>query len=79
MKLRAIVPPRRNRLLAASLVVATLWAAAASGLLLFHDDLLAGFVARQGAMQVAYEARLAALQAELDRGGSARAEAQDAV
>lgn len=79
MNLRTIVPPRRNRLLAASLVVATLWAAAASGLLLFHDDLLAGFVARQGAMQVAYEARLAALQAELDRGGSARAEAQDAV
>ena len=79
MTLRAIVPHRLNRLLAASLVAAGLWAAAASGLLLFHDDVLAGFVARQGAMQAAYEARIAALRAELDRGGSARAEAQLAV
>ena len=76
---RAILPHRGNRLLAASLLVVGLWAAAASGLLLFHDDVLAGFVARQGTMQVAYEARIAALRAELDRGGSARAEAQVAV
>ncbi|TXM93170.1 M23 family peptidase, partial [Methylobacterium sp. WL116] len=47
-----------------------MWAAGASGLVVFHDDILAGFVARQGAMQTAYEARLAALRAELDRGGS---------
>jgi murein DD-endopeptidase MepM/ murein hydrolase activator NlpD len=75
----ASLPHRRSRLLAAALLVTGLWAAGASGLVLFHDDILAGFVARQGAMQTAYEARLAALRAELDRGGSARAEAQVAV
>lgn len=75
----AITPHRNSRLLAAGLVVTGLWAVAASGLLLFHDDILAGFVARQGAMQAAYEARLSDLRSELDRGGTARAEAQDTV
>ncbi|WP_375465089.1 M23 family metallopeptidase [uncultured Methylobacterium sp.] len=67
------------RLLAAALAATILWAAGATGLLLFHDDLLAGFVARQGAMQAAYEARLLDMQMRLDRGGSERVQAQDAV
>ncbi|WP_375456210.1 peptidoglycan DD-metalloendopeptidase family protein [uncultured Methylobacterium sp.] len=69
----------RGRLLAAGLVASGLWAVAASALLLFHDDVLAGFLARQGAMQAAYEARLADLRTELDRGGSERGQAQDGL
>ena len=77
---RSATPSNHNgRILAAALVLTGLWAAAASGLLLFHDDALAAFVVRQGAMQAAYEARLAELRMQIDRGGSERVQAQDAV
>ncbi|MCJ2135668.1 peptidoglycan DD-metalloendopeptidase family protein [Methylobacterium sp. J-026] len=46
---------------------ALLWALGASYLIVFHDDVLAGFVARQGAMRDAYEARIAALQDRIVR------------
>ncbi|MBE7203739.1 MAG: M23 family metallopeptidase [Parafilimonas terrae] len=51
--------------LAAGLAAA--WALGASYLIVFHDDVLAGFVARQAAMRDAYEARIGALQDLLDR------------
>ncbi|GLS70332.1 M23 family metallopeptidase [Methylobacterium tardum] len=53
--------------LAAGLTLALLWALGASYVIVFHDDVLAGFVARQGAMRDAYEARIAELQDLIDR------------
>ncbi|MCJ2072797.1 M23 family metallopeptidase [Methylobacterium sp. J-030] len=53
--------------LAASLALALLWALGATYLIVFHDEVLAGFVARQGAMRDAYEAQLAELRDRLDR------------
>ena len=43
------------------------WALGASYLIVFHDDVLAGFVARQAALRDAYEARIGALQDRLER------------
>ncbi|SFL23039.1 M23 family metallopeptidase [Methylobacterium pseudosasicola] len=65
--------PPLPKILAAGLALALIWALGASYLIVFHDDVLAGFVARQGAMRDAYEARLAELQDRLDRAGRDRA------
>ncbi|MDP4024233.1 M23 family metallopeptidase [Methylobacterium sp. NEAU 140] len=67
--------PRRRRVpwLAGGLALALLWALGASGILLFHDDVLARFVARQAAMRGAYEARISELQEQMDRGRTDRA------
>lgn len=60
--------PRGGRaLLAAGLAATSLWAGAATYGLLFHDDLMAGLLARQGTIQAAYETRLAALRAEVEQ------------
>ena len=64
------LPKRSTSLRAAPWLVAGLafvWALGASYLIVFHDDVLAGFVARQGAMRDAYEARLAELRNLLER------------
>ena len=53
--------------LAGALALALLWALGATYLIVFHDEVLAGFVARQGAMRDAYEAQLAELRARFDR------------
>ncbi|RZK82246.1 MAG: hypothetical protein EOO66_27015, partial [Methylobacterium sp.] len=42
--------PPLPKILAAGLALALVWALGASYLVVFHDDVLAGFVARQGAM-----------------------------
>ncbi len=61
--------PRRGRaLLGAALAVTSLWAGTATYGLLFHDDLMAGLLARQGAIQADYETRLGALRAEVEQG-----------
>ncbi|MGT2479886.1 hypothetical protein ACU4GR_15680 [Methylobacterium oryzae CBMB20] len=62
-----LVPRRPAPWLAAGFALALLWALGASYVVVFHDDVLAGFVARQGAMRDAYEARLAELRDLLDR------------
>ncbi|MGU3540332.1 peptidoglycan DD-metalloendopeptidase family protein [Methylobacterium sp. A54F] len=67
----------RGRLLLAALVLTGLWAGAASYLVIFHDDALARFVARQKAMQVAYEARIEALQGHLDRNAAEQARSRE--
>ncbi|GEP05052.1 M23 family metallopeptidase [Methylobacterium oxalidis] len=61
------------------LVVTTLWAAGATYVLVFHDEVLARFVARQAAMQAAYEARIAELQTSLDRTNTQRAVDRDGL
>ncbi|MEL6064434.1 MULTISPECIES: M23 family metallopeptidase [unclassified Methylobacterium] len=53
--------------LAAALALALLWALGATYLIVFHDEVLAGFVARQAALRDAYEAQLAELRDRLDR------------
>ena len=68
--------PPLPKILAAGFALALIWALGASYLIVFHDDVLAGFVARQGAMRDAYEARLAELQDRLDRAGRDRAGAE---
>ncbi|MCJ2125003.1 M23 family metallopeptidase [Methylobacterium sp. J-077] len=76
---RAPLPKIRTKFLAAGLALALLWALGASYLIVFHDDVLAGFVARQGAMRDAYEARLAELQDRLDRVGRDRAGSESSL
>ncbi|MBE7244819.1 MAG: M23 family metallopeptidase [Actinomycetospora chiangmaiensis] len=61
------LPPRATSWLAAGLALALIWALGATYLIVFHDEVLAGFVARQGAMRDAYEAQLAELRDRLDR------------
>lgn len=60
-------PRRPAPWLAAGLALALVWALGASYLIVFHDDVLAGFVARQAALRDAYEARIGELQDRLDR------------
>ncbi|MFD0936830.1 M23 family peptidase, partial [Methylobacterium trifolii] len=72
-----IGPARAPRLLAAGLLLTTLWALGASYVVVFHDEVLAAFVARQGAVQVAYEARLSEMRAALDQGRTDRSQTQD--
>ena len=71
--------PPLSKILAAGLALALVWALGASYLIVFHDDVLAGFVARQTAMRDAYEARLADLQDRLDRAGRDRAGAESGL
>ncbi|WP_419829732.1 peptidoglycan DD-metalloendopeptidase family protein [Methylobacterium sp.] len=71
--------PPLPKILAAGLALALVWALGASYLIVFHDDVLAGFVARQGAMRDAYEARLAELQDRLDRTHRDRAGAESSL
>ena len=71
--------PPLSKILAAGLALALVWALGASYLIVFHDDVLAGFVARQTAMRDAYEARLADLQDRLDRTGRDRAGAESGL
>ncbi|MCJ2096458.1 M23 family metallopeptidase [Methylobacterium sp. J-072] len=71
--------PPLPKILAAGLALALLWALGASYLIVFHDDVLAGFVARQGAMRDAYEARLTELRDRLDRAGRDRAGAESSL
>ncbi len=60
-------PRRPAPWLAAGLALALVWALGASYLIVFHDDVLAGFVARQAALRDAYDARIGELQDRLDR------------
>ncbi|MCJ2089843.1 M23 family metallopeptidase [Methylobacterium sp. E-005] len=60
-------PPRATPWLAVGLALALLWALGASYLIVFHDEVLAGFVARQAALRDAYEEQLAELRDRLDR------------
>ncbi len=66
-------PHRPTPWLAAGLALALAWALGASYLIVFHDDVLAGFVARQAALRDAYEARIGELLDRLDRDRSDRA------
>ena len=61
------LPPRATPWLAAGLALALLWALGATYLIVFHDEVLAGFVARQAALRDAYEAQLTELRDRLDR------------
>ncbi|MDP4006870.1 M23 family metallopeptidase [Methylobacterium sp. NEAU K] len=65
--MKSLSPRRATPWLAAGSALALFWALGASYLIVFHDDVLAGFVARQGAMRNAYESRIAELQDRLDR------------
>jgi murein DD-endopeptidase MepM/ murein hydrolase activator NlpD len=70
------LPGRRAPWLALGFGLCLAWALGTSYLIVFHDDVLAGFVARQAAMRDAYEARVAALQNLLDRDRRDRAGAE---
>jgi hypothetical protein len=59
--------------LAALAAVLFVWSAAAAAYLVFHDDLMGAMVARQAAMESAYESRLAEARARLDEVGGQRA------
>ena len=61
------------------LALSTLWAGAATLLLLFRDDFVSTLVARQTEMQYAYEDRLGALRARVDRLTSRQLLEQDGV
>ncbi|SDN45797.1 Peptidase family M23 [Methylobacterium phyllostachyos] len=66
-KISSRLPPRATPWLAAGLALALLWALGATYLIVFHDEVLAGFVARQAALRDAYEAQLAELRDHIDR------------
>ena len=59
--------------LAALTVLLIVWASAVSAYIAFHDDLLSAVVARQAAMESAYESRLAEARARLDEVAGQRA------
>ena len=71
--------PKSTRLLAAGLVATTAWAGTTTWYLVFHDEVLARFVAQQGAMQYGYEERISALRTQLDRAAIERRTARDSV
>src|SRR5215213_7019372 len=52
---------------AAGFVLLAAWAAASGWYFLFRDDVAAHFMARQSAMQQAYEEKIGALRVHLDR------------
>ena len=66
---RRMIAVSRRALIAAgaALLVLTLWAAATVWFIVFRDDITAGLLARQSAMQQTYEERIGALRAHLDR------------
>ncbi|WP_375407793.1 M23 family metallopeptidase [uncultured Methylobacterium sp.] len=67
------------RILAAGFVVTSLWAGATTWYLVFRDELLARFVAQQGAMQYGYEERIGVLRTQIDRAAIERLSASDGV
>lgn len=67
------------RILAAGLVTTSLWAGATTWYLVFHDEILARFVAQQGAMHYSYEERIGVLRTQLDRAAIERLSARDGV
>src|SRR5215469_13069618 len=50
-----------------TLVIMAAWSAVTATYFAFHDDLLARLIARQAAMQFAYEDRIAEMRAQVDR------------
>src|SRR3954470_281861 len=77
---RWMANPRRSTLvLGCGLVLTAAWAVAASYFLVFHDEVLARFLARQALAQSAYETRLSDLQGKLDRAASDRTLTREAV
>ncbi|WP_457105120.1 M23 family metallopeptidase [Methylobacterium sp. P5_C11] len=66
-------PHRAAAWLAAGLALSLVWASGATYLIVFHDDVLAGFVARQTALRDAYETRIGELQDRLDHDRDDRA------
>jgi murein DD-endopeptidase MepM/ murein hydrolase activator NlpD len=50
-----------------TLVIMAAWSAATATYFAFHDDVLARLIARQAAMQFAYEDRIADMRAQVDR------------
>ncbi|TGD99885.1 M23 family metallopeptidase [Methylobacterium nonmethylotrophicum] len=71
----------RRTLALAALVFGALavWASAATWFIVFRDEALARFMERQGAMQYAYEERISALRARLDRVATQKLLEQDGV
>ncbi|RVU16607.1 M23 family metallopeptidase [Methylobacterium oryzihabitans] len=71
----------RATIVAAGLLFAFLsaWAGAATWFIVFHDEALARFVARQSAAQYAYEERVSALRARLDRVATQKLLEQDGI
>ena len=65
--------PVRLWAIAAAAVLVFAWTAAATAYLAFHDDLMGAMVARQAAMETAYEKRLTEARARLDAVASRRA------
>ncbi|AWN49871.1 peptidase M23 [Methylobacterium terrae] len=57
----------------------SLWASAATWFIVFRDEALARFMERQSAMQYAYEERISALRARLDRVATQKLLEQDGV
>ncbi|ACL60876.1 M23 family metallopeptidase [Methylobacterium nodulans] len=72
---------RRRTAAAAGALFALLavWASAATWFIVFHDDALARFMTRQSALQYAYEERVSALRARLDRVATQKLLEQDGV
>ncbi|MGX7708858.1 M23 family metallopeptidase [Methylobacterium sp. Gmos1] len=72
---------RRRTLVLAGLAFAALclWASAATWFIVFRDEALARFMERQGSMQYAYEERISALRARLDRVATQKLLEQDGV
>lgn len=77
---RVWVVGRRTLALAAlAFAVLSLWASMATWFIVFRDEALARFMERQGAMQYAYEERISALRARLDRVATQKLLEQDGV
>src|SRR4051812_24984736 len=71
---RSVIAISRRTLIGVGVVLCGLaaWASGVTWYLLNHDDIAAGFLARQTALQYAYEDRIAALRAQVDRVASQR-------
>jgi hypothetical protein len=78
---RPVLAVRRSTLAAIGIgfAVLTLWGAGSAWYILFRDHLAARFIARQTEMQYAYEEKLAAMRARLDRVASHKLLEQDSV
>ncbi|PIK69006.1 peptidase M23 [Methylobacterium frigidaeris] len=74
-----MVRRRTVALAALAFGVLSLWASAATWFIVFRDEALARFMERQGAMQYAYEERISALRARLDRVATQKLLEQDGV
>ena len=78
---RSVVAIGRGTLIGAGVVLCGLaaWAAGATWWLVNHDAIAVGFLKRQTALQYAYEDRIAALRAQIDRVASQRLLEQDGL